>query len=84
MSNVSGRAPVRVKIGASLPINDIFRRILGLDTVMFSFATSDEDYHAPNEFFRLSALDEGLRAWTLLLRRLGAQEPADYAAFRRR
>ncbi|MDQ4061924.1 MAG: dipeptidase [Pseudomonadota bacterium] len=84
IAEVAGRAPVRVKIGATLPINDIFDRILGLDTVMFSFATSDEDYHAPNEFFRLSALDEGLRAWTLLLRRLGGHDPADYAAFRRK
>jgi hypothetical protein len=37
---------------------------LGIDTVFFSFSTADEDYHAPNEFFRLSSLANGLTAWT--------------------
>jgi len=50
--------------------------------VMFSFSTADEDYHAPNEFLRLSAIDEGLAAWVALIRRVGAQSPDDYAPFR--
>lgn len=73
-----GTAPIRVRMGATLPMTDIMRRELGVDTVMFSFATSDEDYHAPNEFFRLSSLDEGLTAWVKLLRRIGQQSKADY------
>ena len=32
-----------------------------------SYAVADENIHAPNEFFRLTSFDEGLRAWTLLL-----------------
>jgi acetylornithine deacetylase/succinyl-diaminopimelate desuccinylase-like protein len=78
-----GRKPLRVRMGATLPLTAIVSEMLGLDTVMFSFATSDEDYHAPNEFFRLSSLDEGLAGWVRLLRRLGGQEPEDYARFRR-
>ena len=42
-----------------------------LDTVFFSFATADEDYHAPNEFFRLGSFRDGLTAWARLLPRLG-------------
>ena len=75
--------PLRVRMGATLPMTDIVSRILGIDTVMMSFSTSDEDYHAPNEFFRLSAIDEGLEAWVRLIRRLGGQTPADYAPFKR-
>jgi len=57
---------------------------LGIDTVTFSFSTADEDYHAPNEFFRLASFDEGLTAWVALLRRLGALPAAAFAPFRRR
>jgi acetylornithine deacetylase/succinyl-diaminopimelate desuccinylase-like protein len=73
-----GTAPIRVRMGATLPMTDIMARELGVDTVMFSFSTSDEDYHAPNEFFRLSSLDEGLVAWVKLLRRIGEQSEAEY------
>ncbi|MCC5976195.1 MAG: M20/M25/M40 family metallo-hydrolase, partial [Rubellimicrobium sp.] len=66
----TGQNPVLVRIGASLPICDIVRRVLGCDVVMFSFATADENFHAPDEFFRLSAIDEGLAAWIALLREL--------------
>ena len=30
---------------------------------VFSFSTADEDFHAPNEFFRVHRLHEGLEAW---------------------
>ena len=48
----------------------------------FSFATSDEDFHAPNEFLRLASIDEGLAAWVEILRRVGDQSPEAYAPFR--
>jgi acetylornithine deacetylase/succinyl-diaminopimelate desuccinylase-like protein len=71
LTQIHGSVPHRIRIGGTLPISDIVRRVLGVDTVMFSFSTADEDFHAPNEFFRLSSIDEGLRAWTALFRRLG-------------
>jgi acetylornithine deacetylase/succinyl-diaminopimelate desuccinylase-like protein len=79
-----GRPPVRVRMGATLPMTDIIARELGIHTVMFSFATSDEDYHAPNEFFRLASLDEGLSAWVTLLRILAHHSVDLYARFRPR
>ena len=75
--------PIRVRMGATLPMTDIILRELGIHTVMFSFATSDEDYHAPNEFFRLSSLDEGLFAWVRLLRVLGVHDLGDYTDHRK-
>jgi acetylornithine deacetylase/succinyl-diaminopimelate desuccinylase-like protein len=45
--------------------------IPGLDTVFFSFSTADEDFHAPNEFFRVHRLHEGLEAWARYWRILG-------------
>ena len=60
-----------VRMGATIPIGGIFQQRLGLDTVFFSFATVDEDYHAPNEFFRLDRLRDGIAAWVRYLDLLG-------------
>jgi acetylornithine deacetylase/succinyl-diaminopimelate desuccinylase-like protein len=76
LTELWGQPPLRVAMGATLPIAELFQRALGLDTVFFSFATSDEDYHAPNEFFRLDRFRDGLRAWASLLRRLGTLDIA--------
>jgi acetylornithine deacetylase/succinyl-diaminopimelate desuccinylase-like protein len=68
---VYGVQPLRVRMGGTLPVAEIFQRIMGLATVYFSFSTGDEDFHAPNEFFRLHRLQEGLAAWVLLWATLG-------------
>ncbi len=70
-----GRPPARVRVGSTLPLSDMIKRALGIDTVTLSFSTADEDFHAPNEFLRLSALEDGTAAWVALLRRLGAGRP---------
>lgn len=58
-----GVAPLIVRMGGTVPIAELFQRHLHLDTVFFSFSTADEDFHAPNEFFRVRRLHEGLEAW---------------------
>lgn len=63
LADVYGQPPVRVRMGGTLPVSELFLRILGIYTVFFSFSTADEDFHAPNEFFRLHRLHEGLAAW---------------------
>jgi acetylornithine deacetylase/succinyl-diaminopimelate desuccinylase-like protein len=80
----TGRLPLRVGIGATLPVASIMAETLGIETVMFSYSTADEDYHAPNEFFRLSSIDEGFTGWVDLLRRLGQQSPDTYIPFRQK
>ncbi len=62
---VYAQAPVRVRMGGTLPVAEVFQRHLKADTVFFSFSTADEDFHAPNEFFRIHRLHEGLDAWAL-------------------
>ena len=74
---------MRVRIGATLPISEMFRRVLGIDTLMFSYSTADEDFHAPNEHFRLQSFDDGVAAWRSYLSRTGALTPAAFRAFRR-
>ena len=45
----------------------MIKSILGLETVMLSYAIADEQIHAPNEFFRLSSFHDGLKAWARAL-----------------
>jgi hypothetical protein len=52
------------------------RERLRIETVFFSFATSDQDHHAPNEFFRLERLRDGVQAWIGYLSLLGQQSGA--------
>ena len=70
LGTVYEQEPLLVRIGGTLPAAVLFERHLGLKTLLFSFSTADENLHAPNEFFRLSRLDEGVAAWSELFRRL--------------
>ena len=71
LAEVYGVRPLIVRMGGTVPVAEIFQRLMGLDTVYFSFSTGDEDFHAPNEFFRVHRLHEGLAAWARLWERLG-------------
>ncbi len=61
-----GVRPLRVRMGGTVPIADVFRQHMAVDTLFFSFSTADEDFHAPNEFIRVHRLWEGLEAWARL------------------
>ena len=60
---VYGVDPLIVRMGGTVPVAELFQRLMGLECVYFSFSTADEDYHAPNEYFRVHRLHEGLEAW---------------------
>jgi acetylornithine deacetylase/succinyl-diaminopimelate desuccinylase-like protein len=66
-----GVRPLVVRMGGTVPIAELFQRHMRLDTVFFSFSTADEDFHAPNEFFRVHRLHEGLEAWARYWELLG-------------
>ncbi|MGH7582415.1 MAG: dipeptidase [Gemmatimonadales bacterium] len=74
LRRVYGVDPLVVRMGGTVPVAEIFQRLMGLDTVYFSFSTADEDFHAPNEFFRVHRLHEGLEAWARLWSVLGEME----------
>jgi acetylornithine deacetylase/succinyl-diaminopimelate desuccinylase-like protein len=59
-------------IAGTLPATALFEETLGVKTLFFSFATADENAHAPNEFFRIGRIDEGMRAWDALWTGLAA------------
>ena len=59
-------------IAGTLPATTQFEDALGAKTLFFSFATADEQHHAPNEFLRVRRIEEGMRAWEALWTRLAA------------
>lgn len=75
LSQTYGVRPLVVRMGGTVPIGELYQRHLGLATVFFSFSTADEDYHAPNEFFRVHRLHEGLEAWARVWTLLAAPRP---------
>jgi acetylornithine deacetylase/succinyl-diaminopimelate desuccinylase-like protein len=82
LERLHGQKPVPIRSGGTLPVSAIFREMLGIDTLAFGLAMPDEDVHAPNEFFRLSSFDEGLRSWPMLLSEVGKLSAAEFAPFR--
>lgn len=71
LQDVYGVAPLIVRMGGTVPVCEAFKQTLGLDTVFFSWSVADEDFHAPNEFFRINRIGEGLATWARLWERLG-------------
>lgn len=69
-----GQEVLYAVIGGTLPATVLFEQALGAKTMLFSFAVADEWHHAPNEFFRVRRLREGMRAWEVLLRGFGATD----------
>mgnify|MGYP001268250180 CR=1 FL=1 len=81
LKKTSGVDPLKVRIGASLPLTEIVRKTLGIDTIMFSFSIADENFHAPNEYFRLESIREGLSAWIQIFREIEKMKPDDFKPF---
>ena len=62
-----GRAPVFLRSGGTIPVVDIFQRMLAVPTVLMGFALPDDRIHAPNEKFHLPNFFKGIAtcAWFL-------------------
>ena len=59
-----GVKPYYTRMGGSIPIVEVFDRILHTPVVLMGFGLPDENFHAPNEHFSLSNFERGLRTIT--------------------
>jgi acetylornithine deacetylase/succinyl-diaminopimelate desuccinylase-like protein len=57
-----GKAPVFIREGGSIPVVNLFKRILGLDSILMGWGSSDDGAHSPNERFRLEDFYQGTRS----------------------
>ncbi|MCY0893305.1 MAG: dipeptidase [Acidibacillus sp.] len=56
-----GVKPYYMRMGGSIPIVEVFDRVLHIPVVLMGFGLPDENFHAPNEHFSLDNFDRGLR-----------------------
>ena len=75
LQEMYGRAPYQTRSGGSIPITGVFQEQLGADTISFAFGIEDENFHAPDEFFRLASFRKGQVAYCQLLEKLGEATP---------
>ena len=61
-----GADPAFIREGGSIGAVVTMQRVLGCPIMFIGLSLPEHGYHAPNEFFRLSRLDEGVEAWTRL------------------
>ncbi|WP_282940628.1 dipeptidase [Paenibacillus sp. RC67] len=55
-----GTAPVYIRSGGSIPIVEVFARVLSAPVVMMDFGLPGENMHGPNEHFHLENFDKGI------------------------
>ena len=56
MREAFGQEVAMIRCGASVPVTELFQRILGLDAALMGFGLPDDNLHAPNEKFALDQL----------------------------
>jgi acetylornithine deacetylase/succinyl-diaminopimelate desuccinylase-like protein len=59
-----------IRCGASVPITELFQRLLGLDAVLMGFGLPDDNLHSPNERFLLEHLWGGMIASAAFMKNL--------------
>lgn len=62
--------PVFIKEGGSIPIVNVFKTELGLDTLLLGFGQHDDNAHSPNEKFSLTDFQKGIVTVAHLLKEL--------------
>jgi acetylornithine deacetylase/succinyl-diaminopimelate desuccinylase-like protein len=48
-----GKTPIPLRSGGSIPIVTMFKRVLGIDTVLLGFGLDTDSIHSPNEHYNL-------------------------------
>jgi acetylornithine deacetylase/succinyl-diaminopimelate desuccinylase-like protein len=67
-----GGKTAMVRCGASVPVTELFQRLLGLDAVLMGLGLPDDGLHGPNERFKLDHLFRGSHAAAAFMQNLAA------------
>jgi acetylornithine deacetylase/succinyl-diaminopimelate desuccinylase-like protein len=59
LAEAFGADPAMVRCGASVPITELFQRLLGLDAVLMGFGLPGDNLHSPNEHYNLEQFYRG-------------------------
>lgn len=55
-----GKTPIPLRCGGSIPIVTMFKRVLGVDTVLLGFGLDSDAIHSPNEHYHLFNYFKGI------------------------
>jgi len=72
MAEAFGKSAAMIRCGASVPVTELFQRILGEDAVMMGFGLPGDRLHSPNERFALKQFTRGALASAALINNLAA------------
>ncbi|MBX6753406.1 dipeptidase [Thermorudis peleae] len=65
-----GKEPLAERTGGTVPVAELFQRLLGADMIFFAWGMPDNRVHAPNESYRLEDFRMMARAYTRYLEAL--------------
>jgi acetylornithine deacetylase/succinyl-diaminopimelate desuccinylase-like protein len=70
-----GRPAVRARSGGSIPVVEVIKEALGIDTVLMGWGLPDDNLHAPNEKLSLRNFSDGIDATVRFWCTVGASAP---------
>ncbi|MGB1123825.1 MAG: dipeptidase [Phycisphaeraceae bacterium] len=73
IKEVTGKPPVLVREGATIPVVADFKTELGLDTLLIGFGLNSDAIHSPDEHFGLDRFLLGCKCHAALLASLGSE-----------
>ncbi len=74
-----GAAPVFIREGLTIPVVNLLKHKLGLDTILLGFGLPDDSPHSPDEKFDLDQLRAGSRTAAIFYGRAGQSQACDLA-----
>ncbi len=72
LTEMYGKEPLAVRVGGSVPVTEVFQRVLGVDTITIGFGLPGSKAHAPNEWYLISQFDLARRTYAAYLEALGS------------
>ena len=70
MAEAFGHKVAMIRSGASVPVTELFQRILALEPALMGFGLPDDRLHSPNERFALEQLWGGSLASAAFMQNL--------------
>ena len=67
-----GKAPIPTRDGGSIPIVSLFKKELGLDTVLMGFGFDSDAIHSPNEHYGIENYMKGIETICLFYKHFGS------------
>ena len=68
-----GRPALIIGSGGSIPVVELLKRVVGVDSLLMGFGLDDDQIHSPNEKFELCCFHNGAAAHARLIGELAGE-----------